>query len=85
MSILPETVFWYDKNAAGLAVAYEAIDSASLHAWLDGLLPAAPALVLDVGAGTGRDAACGSTLRPASANGRCASCWAYSVPAGCWR
>ena len=28
-----------------------------VHAWLDGMLPPAPALVLDVGAGSGRDAA----------------------------
>ena len=28
-----------------------------MHSWLDGLLPHPPALVLDVGAGSGRDAA----------------------------
>jgi SAM-dependent methyltransferase len=28
-----------------------------VHSWLDGLLPAAPVLVFDIGAGTGRDAA----------------------------
>jgi len=30
----------------------------TVHDWLVDLLPVAPALVLDVGAGTGRDAAC---------------------------
>jgi SAM-dependent methyltransferase len=39
-----------------VAAAYEGLDPARLNAWLDGLLPSAPALVLDVGAGTGRDA-----------------------------
>jgi SAM-dependent methyltransferase len=48
---------WYDRQAAVVAPTYEALDPAILHAWLDGLLPPAPALVLDVGAGTGRDAA----------------------------
>ena len=28
-----------------------------MHAWLAGLLPTAPALMLDIGAGSGRDAA----------------------------
>jgi SAM-dependent methyltransferase len=37
--------------------SYEALPPERLHRWLDGLLPAVPALVLDVGAGTGRDAA----------------------------
>ena len=57
MSDLPTSRSWYDRNAASVALAYEALDPKTLHAWLDGLLPAAPALVLDVGAGTGRDAA----------------------------
>ena len=36
---------------------YEAIDPARLHGWLVGLAPARPGTVLDIGAGTGRDAA----------------------------
>ena len=46
---------WYDAaHAAGLAGRYEPIEPASLHEWLSGLLPGAP---LDIGAGSGRDAA----------------------------
>ena len=48
---------WYDTNAASVAARYEAIDAAALHHWLPELLPTAPAAVLDVGAGSGRDAA----------------------------
>ncbi len=57
MTTSSEPTVWYDHNAASVAAAYEAIDPAELHAWLDGMLPPVPALVLDVGAGTGRDAA----------------------------
>lgn len=57
MSASPDPTDWYSSNAAAVAAAYEALDPARVHAWLDGVLPAAPALVLDVGAGTGRDAA----------------------------
>ena len=56
MSVL-ETVAWYNGNATALATAYEAVDPTQVHAWLDGMLPPAPALVLDVEAGSGRDAA----------------------------
>jgi len=48
---------WYDAHASELAPVYEAIDPARLHAWLADLLPGAGARVLDIGAGTGRDAA----------------------------
>ena len=48
---------WYDARAAMLAESYEAIAPERLHGWLDGLLPAVRSLVLDVGAGSGRDAA----------------------------
>ena len=57
MTVVSESVAWYDRNIAAVAAAYEALDPTSVHAWIDGLLPAAPALILDVGAGTGRDAA----------------------------
>lgn len=56
MSVSPDPIAWYSSNAAALASTYEALDPARMHAWLDDALPAAPALVLDVGAGTGRDA-----------------------------
>lgn len=48
---------WYEANAASVVPNYEAIDPATLHAWLRSLLPNAPAAVLDIGAGSGRDAA----------------------------
>jgi SAM-dependent methyltransferase len=48
---------WYDAHAPELVPQYEAIDPAKLHGWLVGLVPARPGTVLDIGAGTGRDAA----------------------------
>jgi len=48
---------WYDAHAADLVRRYELVDPAALHSWLDGLLKAAPGTVLDIGAGSGRDAA----------------------------
>lgn len=48
---------WYDDNAAEVATRYEALEPQSLHAWMSDLLPGEPSLVVDVGAGTGRDAA----------------------------
>jgi protein-L-isoaspartate O-methyltransferase len=38
-------------------VRYESVAAETVHGWLVDLLPNAPALVLDIGAGTGRDAA----------------------------
>lgn len=52
MTTLPDSVAWYDAHAGAQAAAYEAIDPARLHGWLTGLLPTAPALILDVGAGS---------------------------------
>ena len=52
-----DPIAWYDANAPELARTYEAIEAAHLHAWLRDLLPQAGAAALDVGAGTGRDAA----------------------------
>jgi SAM-dependent methyltransferase len=48
---------WYDAHAPDLVGRYEAIDPANLHSWLRGLLPDMPGTVLDIGAGSGRDAA----------------------------
>jgi SAM-dependent methyltransferase len=48
---------WYDAHAPDLIRRYEAVDPARLHGWLAGLVPATPGTVLDIGAGTGRDAA----------------------------
>ncbi|MFA1539231.1 class I SAM-dependent methyltransferase [Actinomadura monticuli] len=47
----------YDTAAADLADQYESVTFAEVHADALHLMPAAPARVLDVGAGTGRDAA----------------------------
>jgi SAM-dependent methyltransferase len=48
---------YYNDNASQLAANYESLAAARLHAWLKDSLPAAPACVLDIGAGSGRDAA----------------------------
>jgi SAM-dependent methyltransferase len=48
---------WYESHAAAVVPQYEAADPAVLHAWLQDLLPAQPTAVLDIGAGSGRDAA----------------------------
>lgn len=49
-------VSWYDANAGRLATVYEAVPPTPTREWLADLLPPPPALVVDVGAGTGRDA-----------------------------
>ena len=48
---------WYDANAGRLAADYESLPSGAGCAWFADLLPSAPGLVIDVGAGTGRNAA----------------------------
>ena len=48
---------WYDAHAADLVHRYELVDPAKLYGWLSGLLSDATGAVLDVGAGSGRDAA----------------------------
>jgi len=47
----------YDEQAAALARLYESLTFEQVHGVLLDLLPPPPARVLDVGAGTGRDAA----------------------------
>lgn len=47
----------YGANAAALAAQYESISFADVHREVLHLFPAPPARVLDIGAGTGRDAA----------------------------
>jgi len=54
--VQPSVVSWYDANASRLAATYEAVPPTPTREWLADLLPAPPALVVDVGAGTGRDA-----------------------------
>jgi len=51
------TTSWYDANAGRISERYEAVSSERVHGWLTDLLPSAPAAILDVGAGSGRDAA----------------------------
>ena len=48
---------WYDANADAAATRYEGVLPERLHGWLADLLPTTPAAALDVGAGSGRDAA----------------------------
>jgi SAM-dependent methyltransferase len=48
---------YYDSNARHLAATYESLEAARLNAWFRDVLPAAPACVLDIGAGSGRDTA----------------------------
>ncbi|MBF0326653.1 MAG: class I SAM-dependent methyltransferase [Alphaproteobacteria bacterium] len=50
------------SQAAELAARYEALDPQAIHSGLIDLLPARPGTILDVGAGSGRDAAWLATL-----------------------
>lgn len=54
---MSDAIRWYDANAEDVSLRYESVAAETVHGWLVDLLPSAPALVLDVGAGTGRDAA----------------------------
>ncbi len=54
---LSTVVAWYDANAERLAAAYESLPPGAGCAWFADLLPSGPGLVIDVGAGTGRNAA----------------------------
>ena len=51
------SIGWYEAHAREAAERYERADSARLHAWVEDFLPQERAAVLDVGAGSGRDAA----------------------------
>lgn len=50
-------IAWYDRHAPSLAETYERLEFKAIHGWLLDLLPERQGLILDVGAGTGRDAA----------------------------
>lgn len=54
---MADAIAWYDAHAEMLAERYESVPSERIHSWLIDLLPAKPATVLDIGAGSGRDAA----------------------------
>lgn len=51
-----KAIAWYDGHAKRLASQYEALAAGDVHAWLTNLLPVAPGFILDIDAGTGRDA-----------------------------
>jgi SAM-dependent methyltransferase len=58
-----DAVAWYDAHAERLADGYEGLDAALTHPRLFDLLDdAGPLRILDVGAGTGRDAAAFAAL-----------------------
>lgn len=50
-------VGWYDAHAERLTALYESFAPGTACAWFADLLPSGPGLVIDVGAGSGRDAA----------------------------
>ena len=54
---MTDSIAWYDAHADALAARYEAVAPEQVHDWLQDLLPSKAAAVLDVGAGSGRDAA----------------------------
>ncbi|WDR04084.1 class I SAM-dependent methyltransferase [Devosia algicola] len=47
----------YSETAEALAASYESREFADVHRHMAHLFPKAPAMILDIGAGTGRDAA----------------------------
>ena len=47
----------YEANAVSAAARFESHSAATLNGWLTDLLPKSPAVIMDVGAGSGRDAA----------------------------
>jgi SAM-dependent methyltransferase len=51
------TTDYYETNAPALTVTYELVEADKLNSWFADVLPSAPACVLDIGAGSGRDAA----------------------------
>lgn len=48
---------WYQENAQEAAKQYEAVAAEDVHGWLKRFLPENPGRALDIGAGSGRDAA----------------------------
>jgi SAM-dependent methyltransferase len=53
----PTSIACSEHNASTVAAGYESVSFEQVHDWLRSVLPDRPGLVLDVGAGTGRDAA----------------------------
>jgi SAM-dependent methyltransferase len=54
---MTDAVNWYDAHAEAVSANYEEATADAIHGWMLDLLPATPATILDVGAGSGRDAA----------------------------
>ncbi|MYA60445.1 MAG: methyltransferase domain-containing protein [Chloroflexi bacterium] len=54
---MADPIAWYDANAETVVAQYEGLASETVHGWLRDLLPNGSATVLDIGAGSGRDAA----------------------------
>ena len=54
---MADSIGWYDANAETISARYESVTSEAVHDWLRDLLPRDSASVLDIGAGSGRDAA----------------------------
>lgn len=54
---MAQSIGWHDSHAGDLVRRYELVEPAKLYAWLKGLLKEPPGTVLDIGAGSGRDAA----------------------------
>jgi protein-L-isoaspartate O-methyltransferase len=52
----------YDRQAATFAQRFESVAAAAVHESIADLVPRGPGLALDVGAGSGRDAAWLSSL-----------------------
>ncbi len=52
-----DPIAWYDAHGDEVAGPYESLRAADVNRWLIDCLPTQPATVLDIGAGTGRDAA----------------------------
>lgn len=57
-----DAVAWYDANSEVVAERYESVAAEHVNGWLVDFLPQRPAALLDIGAGTGRDAAWLSSL-----------------------
>ena len=52
-----DPIAWYNANAEFVVAQYEAVTSEAVLGWLQDLLPHSSTTVLDLGAGSGRDAA----------------------------
>jgi len=57
-----DSIEWYNLHAESVVERHESIRATDANAWLRKHLPSSPARVLDVGAGSGRDAAWLSSL-----------------------